>query len=268
MDSPIQSTKNPLIRRFRAAAQGEAPGLMVAEGRRLVLEALGAGRPVVEAAWSPRLLTAGNGQAILDAITAGGRDYEVHECSDKVLGRLSLLSTHQGISLVLRRPQHGFADLLGDGQTTPLLVVASGVRDPGNLGALVRSAEAAGATGMLVVEGSADPYRDKALRGSAGSVFRLPVLAGLDESACIESLQGAGLRILVAADLQDARHCWDVDLTQPTALVVGAEGSGIPQVLVDASHDRVVVPLVESVESLNVAVAAGVLLFEARRQRR
>lgn len=270
MDSPIQSTKNPLIRRVRAAAQGEAPGLMVAEGRRLVREALAAAQPIVEAAWSPKLRTAGDGEAIFEELSEGFQrgDFQLHECSDKVLARLSLLSTHQGVSLVLRRPEYSFAELLGVGETAALLVVAAGVRDPGNLGALVRSAEAAGATGMLVVEGSADPFRDKALRGSSGSVFRLPVLAGLDADSCIEKLRAAGLRILVAEDAEAARPCWDVDFKVPVALVVGAEGSGVPEPFVATADERVVVPLAESVESLNVAVAAGVLLFEARRQRR
>lgn len=259
-----------MIRRIRAAAQGEVSGLMVAEGRRLVREALSARHPIVEVAWSPKLQATEAGEAILAELNAGASDgeYEMHECSDKVLARLSLLSSHQGVSVVLRRPACTFADLLGDGHTAPLVVVAAGVRDPGNLGALMRSSEAAGATGMLVVDGSADPYRDKALRGSAGSVFRLPILAGLEVEACVESLRTAGLRILVAEDVTDARPCWDVDLSLPSALVLGAEGSGVPNGFAEAADERIAVPLVESVESLNVAVAAGVLLFEARRQRR
>lgn len=270
MDSPIQSTKNPMIRRIRAAAQGEVSGLMVAEGRRLVREALSARHPIVEVAWSPKLQATEGGDAILAELNAGASrgGYEMHECSDKVLARLSLLSSHQGISVVLRRPVYTFADLLGDGQAAPLVVVAAGVRDPGNLGALMRSSEAAGATGMLVVDGSADPYRDKALRGSSGSVFRLPILAGLGVDTCVERLRSAGLRILVAADVADARPCWDVDLGLPSALVVGAEGTGVPSGFTDAADERIAVPLAASVESLNVAVAAGVLLFEARRQRR
>jgi len=266
MDPEIQSIKNPLVRRFRAAALGDAPGLMLAEGRRLAQEALGAGCTVVEAAWSPRLLSAQDGQQVLDSLADLG--CQVHACTDKVLDRVSQLSTHQGISLVLRRPAHQLSDLLGAGRVAPLLVVVDGVRDPGNLGALVRSAEAAGATGMLVVAGSADPFRDKALRGSAGSVFRLPVLAGMEASACVESLRSAGVGVLVAADVDSAVPCWDVDLSGPTALVVGAEGCGVSDAFLASSDARVVVPHADAVESLNVAVAAGVLLFEARRQRR
>lgn len=266
MDPQIQSTKNPLIRRFRAAASGDAPDLMLAEGRRLAQEALQAGCEVVEAAWSPRLQSVEGGQQVLDSLARLG--CQVHECTDKVLDRVSQLATHQGISLVLRRPAHQLPDLLGDGQVAPLVVVVDGVRDPGNLGALVRSAEAAGATGMLVVVGSADPFRDKALRGSAGSVFRLPVLPGMEAAACVESLRSAGVRILVAADVEGAVPCWDVDLSRPTALVVGAEGCGVSEAFLASSDERVVVSHADTVESLNVAVAAGVLLFEARRQRR
>ena len=193
----------------------------------------------------------------------------VHEVSDRVLGRLSSVQTHQGVSAIVRRTEWSPDDLFGSGRadaTAPLVVVAAGVRDPGNLGALVRSAEAAEATGLLVIEGSADPYRDKALRGSAGSAFRLPCLT-LDVNAAVDLLTGRGVQILVAVRA-GAISCWDVDWTRPSAVVLGAEGHGIPARLADAGTGSVAIPLADPVESLNVAVAAGVLLFEARRQRR
>ena len=264
---PIQSTKNPLVRRFRdaAAAAGADRSWTVAEGSRLVGEALDSGQVIVEAAWSPRLLTRPGGLALRSRLDE--RAELVSACTDKVLQRLSQLETHQGVSVILRRPSWTTADLLGRGGVAPLVVVAAGIQDPGNLGALLRSAEAASATGLLALDGSADPFRSKALRGSAGSAFRLPCHWGATACEAVEFLRAHRLRILVAAGSGDT-SCWETDLRLPTALVFGAEGSGLPPILAAAADGRVSIPLMDPVESLNVAVAAGVLLFEARRQRR
>ena len=263
MATPIESTKNPLIRRFRQAARGEDATLMVAEGQRLVDAALEAGLRVVEAVYGPKLLGRPGGEEQVAKLREVSGS--IRECSDKVIQRLSHLDTHQGVSVILRRPVWEFTDLLGAGPA--LLVVAAGIQDPGNLGALVRAAEAAGASGLLVLAGSADPYRDKALRGSAGSVFRLPCLSGVDTKLALQQIRGHGLQLLVAESSSDST-CWDTDLKLPTALVLGAEGAGVSARIASAADALVSVPIVPAVESLNVSVAAGVLLFEARRQRR
>jgi TrmH family RNA methyltransferase len=140
------------------------------------------------------------------------------------------------------------------------------VRDPGNLGSLLRTAEAAGATGVVSLRGGADPFRDKALRGSMGSVFRLPVLHGLDAAAVIAFARRHRLQLVIADGGGDRVHT-QADLRKPLALVVGAEAAGVPPELLAAADARVRIPLRAPVESLNVAVAAGVLLFEAQRQR-
>jgi TrmH family RNA methyltransferase len=241
----ITSAKNPLVQRFRAAAAGELEGVMLAEGVRLVGEAIAARVPVLEAVVSPRLADAAL-RTRLQEVAAS-----FVECSDDVLGALSAVETPQGVAVLLRRPVAGDADLLR-GDLAPLVVVAAGVRDPGNVGSLLRTAEAAGATGCVTLKGGADPFRDKAVRGSMGSVFRLPVRHGLDEAAVVAFVQRHRLQ-LVVADADGDRVHTDADLRQPLALVVGAEARGVP--------------LRSPVESLNVAVAAGVLLFEARRQR-
>ncbi len=255
----ITSAKNPLVQRFRAAAAGELDGVMLAEGVRLVGEAIGARVPVLEAVVSPRLHDAAL-RARLQEVAAS-----FVECSDDVLEALSAVETPQGVAVLLRRPVAGDADLLR-GDVAPLVVVAAGVRDPGTLGSVLRTAEAAGATGCVTLRGGADPFRDKAVRGSMGSVFRLPVRHGLDADAAIAFVQRHRLQLVVADGGGDRRHA-DVDLRQPLALVVGAEAGGVPAPLLAAADVRVRIPLRAPVESLNVAVAAGVLLFEARRQR-
>jgi TrmH family RNA methyltransferase len=255
----ITSARNPLVQRFRAAAAGELEGVMLAEGVRLVGEALAARVPVLEAVVSPRLTDAAL-RARLQEVAPS-----FVECSDDVLGALSAVETPQGVAVLLRRPVAGDAELLR-GDVAPLVVVAAGVRDPGNLGSLLRTAEAAGATGCVTLKGGADPFRDKAVRGSMGSVFRLPVRHGLDETAVVAFAQRHRLQLVVADGDGDRVHT-DADLRQGIALVVGAEARGVPAALRAAAAVRVRIPLRTPVESLNVAVAAGVVLFEARRQR-
>lgn len=247
------------MQRFRDAAAGALDGMMLAEGVRLVTEALDAGLRVLEAAVSPRLADA----ALRDRLQRAAASWL--DCSDEVLARLSALETPQGVAVLLARPAVTEDDLLRR-DSAPLVVVAAGVRDPGNLGSLLRTAEAAGATGCLTMKGGADPFRDKAVRGSMGSVFRLPVLHGLDGPGVIAFATRQRLQLVVADGGGDVPYT-KADLRKPMALVVGAEAAGVPAELAQAAAQRVRIPLREPVDSLNVAVASGVLLFEARRQR-
>jgi TrmH family RNA methyltransferase len=255
----VSSGRNPLVQQFRDAASGAGDGLLIAEGARLVGEALDAGLTLAVAAVSPRCDDA----ALRSRLQAAAETFV--ECSDDVMARLSALETSPGVAVLLRRPVAREEDLLAGG--TPLVVVAAGVRDPGNLGALLRTAEAAGATGCITMRGGADPFRDKAVRGSMGSVFRLPVLHGLDDKAVAEFARRRALRLAVA-DGSGERDYTNADFRGPLALVVGAEAAGVPEELGRAAGERVRIPLRPPVESLNVAVAAGVLLFEVQRQRR
>jgi TrmH family RNA methyltransferase len=255
----VSSTKNPIVQQFRDAAQGDAPGLILAEGTRLVGEGLDAGAKVVVAAVSPRLR-----DDALRARLQGAPGFT--ECSDEVLQRISALETHQGVAALFEQREWREEDLLR-GNLVPLVVAAAGVRDPGNLGALLRTAEAAGATGFLCLQGGADPFRDKAVRGSMGSVFRLPVLPRMPVAEVIAFAKRHRLQI-AAADSAGGSEYLDADLRRPLLLVVGAEAEGLPPELLRAADLRVKIGLSAKVESLNVAVAAGVLLFEVRRQRR
>ncbi len=259
----VHSTRNPLVQQMHSAAAGEGGDVMLAEGVKLVAEGLQAGLQVRLAAVSPKL----SDLSLADALASCAEEFV--ECSDAVLARASALETHQGIAVVFARPSWRVRDLLTGphgSAAAALLVVAAGVRDPGNLGALLRSSEAAGATGLITLKGSADPFRDKAARGSMGSVFRLPVIHGMTADEIVGVAADADLRLVVAAGAGavDYTAC---DLRAPTALVVGAEAQGVPVELTRAASSVVRIPLCDPVESLNVAVATGVLLFEARRQR-
>lgn len=234
--------------------------MVFAEGLRLVQEGVDAGAPVLAAMVSPRLREKALGE------TLKSKAREFFEVTDEVLERASALDTHQGVAVLFAKRKWEDDDLLR-GKQAPLVLCAAGVRDPGNLGALLRSSEAAGATGVITLKGGADPFRDKAVRGSMGSVFRLPIRHGLDAQGVIAFAKQHGLQIVTSEAGGDIEYT-AVDMKRPTLLVLGAEANGVSPALAQAANVRASIPLTQPVESLNVAVAAGVLLYEARRQRK
>ena len=258
---PIRSRSNPLVRRLRALKERAGGELMLLEGPKLLAEALASGVGIVEAAASPRLVReewSGLAAALRD------RDIPVRLVDESVLASLSEVETSQGILALARRPSFDEARIYRE---TPLVVVAAGIQNPGNLGALLRTAEAAGATGAYLTDGSADPFSWKALRGSMGSAFRLPHRRRIAAAEALGRLEARGVRV-VAADARAVRAYDDADLRGPVALLFGSEGSGLAPELAARADDAVAIPMAAGAESLNVSVAAAVLLFEAARQRR
>jgi len=264
-DDVIRGRSNPLVQRLRALKEkGQRAGtdLTLLEGGKLVEEALGAGVELLEAAASPRFGRRAEEDRLAEELVRRGIPFR--RVDEDVLSSLSELDTSPGLLAIARRPQFDEERLYRE---TPLVVIAAGLQNPGNLGGLLRSAEAAGATGAYLTEGTADPFSWKALRGSMGSAFRLPHVRGIPAGAAIERVRARGLQV-VSTDAHGAISYDVTDFRRPTALVLGSEGSGLAQELASAADLRVNVPMQPPVESLNVGVAAGVLLFEAARQRR
>ena len=168
--------------------------------------------------------------------------------------------------LIVERGSKSLEQVFDAERGAPLIVAAAGVRDPGNLGALVRTAEAAGATGFVALRGGADPFRDKAVRGSSGSILRVPVARDVGDEHLVEFAKERGVQVLCADGSAEKLYS-EADMTKPTLIVVGAEARGVSESLLAKADATIRVPIAEPVESLNVAVAAGVLMFEARRQR-
>ena len=144
---------------------------------------------------------------------------------------------------------------------------ASDVQDPGNVGAIVRVAEAGGATAVIAAGRSADPYGWKALRGSMGSALRLPIISGVDTAAALADARRHGYRI-IATTPRGGGSLFDADLSGRTAVIIGGEGAGLGKTIVEAADLRVTIPMESPVESLNAAVTAALIVYEARRQRR
>jgi TrmH family RNA methyltransferase len=259
----VRSRANPLFQRLRALKErGAERDLCLLEGPKVVEEALAAHVEVAEAAAAPEVEASPRGAAVLAALRAQG--VPVRRLHARLVASLSEAETSQGLLALARRPRFDEAILF---RANPLVLVAVGVQNPGNLGGLLRTAEAAGATGAYLAEGCADPFSWKALRGSMGSAFRFPHVRGGPAEALLDGLEARGVALLATA--ADGERLYDeVDLTRPVALLFGSEGKGLPSPLARRAATCLRIPVAPPVESLNVGVAAGILLFEAARQRR
>jgi TrmH family RNA methyltransferase len=145
------------------------------------------------------------------------------------------------------------------------LLVLDRLQDPGNVGALVRTAGAIGFDGVLCVKGTADPFSPKAVRASAGALFRLPVYESGDPEEALDTLRSEGYRV-VLLDAGGTSLCWEADITGRAAFIVGNEGGGVDPRFADSADVTVRVPMTAGAESLNAAVAAGIAMYERRRQ--
>ena len=263
IEPEIKSRSNPLVRRLRELRESARAGeTCLLEGPRLVLEAIAAGLRVVEAAAGPRAEKTPGGREALKALAARG--VPPRRVSEDVLAAVSEVETSQGLLAIAERPRFDEAMLFAG---VPLVVVAMDVQNPGNLGGLLRTAEGAGATGALLVGATADAFSWKALRGSMGSAFRLPHLREGSVASALDRLEAMGLRL--AATVARGGTAYDrADLRGPLAVLLGNEAKGLPTGAEARAALRLSIPLAPPVESLNVGVAAGILLFEAARQRR
>lgn len=261
----ITSRQHPVVRRCRELARdrrGDATEILL-DGAHLVGEALDAGVPMSVALLGDGFLDRPEGAAL--AARLGQSGATIYRASDAAMDAASPVRTSTGVVAIGRLAPHP-ADALWT--PAPALVVClAGLQDPGNVGAVLRAAEAAGATGAILTAGSADPFGWKALRGSMGSALRLPLTRFQTVgSACDEAAaRGVAVAALTPAGGDDL---YAADLRGPLLLLVGGEGPGLPADALDAADLRIRIPMEPPVESLNAAVAAGVVLFEARRQRR
>ncbi len=192
------------------------------------------------------------------------RTIEVVWLSEDVFTSVVETQSPQGIAALLVPPVDSFEEVL---QGTPLILVAAGLQDPGNLGTLVRSAEAFGATGVVTTPGTVSAWNQKALRASAGSLFRVPVVSVTVEELAGLKARGVKLMAAVAEDSRDSVEVQDVEFAVATAILIGNEGAGLSEELLEMADVRVTIPCPGKVESLNAAVAGSLLLYEASRQR-
>jgi RNA methyltransferase, TrmH family len=256
----VESRQNAHVKELRAGlsrGMRTAHNHIAVEGLHLVQEAIRSGLNL-----DTVFLQEGN-EELLQQFPSGNA--EVLILTEDVFLSATMTEHPQGVAALVGAPQFTVQAMFPTAPgPAPLVVIAAGLQDPGNLGTLVRSAEAFGATGMILLPGTVSLWNAKTLRASSGSAFRLPVLT-LTADAAFTALRDQGVRIF-AAVARDGDS--EADLHGPSALLVGNEGSGLPEAWIAQADARVTIPFTGAVESLNAAIAGSVLLYDAMRQRR
>jgi TrmH family RNA methyltransferase len=261
----ISSRQNSIVRAFRElAAEPDRGGARVLlDGIHLVRDALSAGLTLEVAAVSSAHLQSDSEEGQL-ARRLDSRGVDVILAADDVFGALSPVRTPSGIVAIGQRTP-AVAQEICSRQNHWILAIID-VQDPGNVGALIRAAEAAGMTGVFVSGTAANPFSWKALRGSMGSALRLPVVSGIPTNSILQCLESSGVRTVASV----ARGGIDpdaVDWRGSVALLLGGEGTGLADEVAARCGVRTTIPMSSAVESLNVAVAGGILAYAGRRQR-
>jgi RNA methyltransferase, TrmH family len=257
----ITSRQNPLVASVRAVARGSEPGIFL-DGQHLVAEAV-SHATIRHALVAAEALERGETQALVDELERKG--VEVVSVTAPVMAAVTSVKSSSTIVAVADPVPDRSEAIYGEVPSIPLVVIACDVQDPGNIGAIIRVAEAAGATGVVAAGHSADPFGPKALRGSMGSAFRLPVATAQSGDA-IRAARARGC-VVQAAVTRGGRSLFELDLTRPSAILIGSEGAGLRPAMTELADERFTIPMHPPVESLNAAVSAALVLYEARRQR-
>lgn len=279
----ITSRDNKWLKMFRAALRGTGPTageLIGIEGTKLVEEALSSALEV------EALLVSETGENQVERILRAAAGSEtgiarsrILRTTDKLFAGVAGTEAPQGVAALLRPPDWALDDVLRGRATadgvhradSALAVVLVGVQDPGNVGTIVRSAEAFGATGAIATRGTADPWSPKAIRASAGSALRLPLLRSMATPVVLAQLKIAGVKVYAASShvaQPSSESGVGADLCESCAIFIGNEGAGLPSEVLHAADALIAIPMSEAVESLNAGVAASVVLYEAARQRK
>jgi RNA methyltransferase, TrmH family len=258
----VQSKQNARLKELRRALAQPARGgaeLAGIEGPHLIAEALRAQLSI------ECVFVAQDAERLIDGLHLL-RQTEVLLLPAKILASALATDTPQPVAALVRPREWAWKDVLAAAEDAePLVLILAGIQDPGNLGTILRSAEAFGASGVVTLPGTVSAWNPKAVRASAGSLFRVPLLAaGVDE--CFAHLHRAGVAVWTTAT-RDAVQAREANLTRAAALIIGNEGGGVPPQAAARADRALTIPCPGPVESLNAAVAASVLLYEAARQR-
>lgn len=263
-ETVITSRDNARVRHARAVRDGKVSDKIFVEGVRLCEEAVRAGLTIDEVFHSPDLIRDERGSRLLIEIKR--TDTSISVISEKIFASLSDTKTPQGILMLADRPQTDASVLELAAEFVPLLVIIHRLNNPANAGAVLRTAEAAGATGIIATTGTTDLFSPKALRGAMGSSFRLPIWTGAQFAEALKWCAERGVRT-VCADIRATQAHTELDWSKPRALIVGAEANGLEPDEIALADEALKIPMRQPVESLNVAAAAAIILYEAARQR-
>jgi TrmH family RNA methyltransferase len=204
-------------------------------------------------------------QEKLEAVMEKAKEKGILEVvTEDVFAEMSDTEHPQGVLAVIEQPSYQLKDLMTD---APLLMILEDIQDPGNLGTIFRTAEGAGVSGIIMSRGTVDLFSPKVVRSTMGSIYRMPFLVAEDLPEMIRSIKGEGVR-LYAAHLEGKKYHDGFAYTGPSGFMIGNEGNGLSRELTDYADDLLLIPMGGQLESLNAAMAAGILMYEANRQRR
>ncbi len=260
----ITSPSNPQVKRLlrlRRRRHRDREGLFLIEGYREILRALGAKVPITEIYVCEDLFLGDNETRLVERLTNTGA--ELHRLSAVPFRRVAYRDRPEGL-LALARQFDSHLDRLEVG-TDPLFLVVEGIEKPGNLGSMLRTADAAGVDGVIVADPTTDPFNPNVVRASLGSLFNVPLAVATTHNT-LRWLSRNGIMPLVSRPTATA-SLWEADLSGAVAVVVGSEQYGLSRPWLAPEFPSVSIPMHGSADSLNAAVAAAVLLFEANRQR-
>jgi len=261
----ITSRDNSLLRQARAVRDGKIDEFIYVEGLRLADEAVRSGLVIEAVIYSDQIARKEHAAKFIEAVSAVA--HRVASVSEKLLESISFTKTPQGIVVLAQRPDSSvqrLVDAIGDAS---LIVVLHQINNPVNVGAILRTAEAAGVVGLITTKHTSDPFSPKSLRGAMGSAFRLPIWRDAEYSDVIDWCHNRNIRT-VCTDASGDTGYTAIDWKKSAALILGPESTGLLESELSAAQQIIRIPMCGQVESLNVSVAAGIVLFEAARQRR
>lgn len=254
MNLSLNNPKIKLIAKLKEKKFRDKEGLFIAEGLHLIEEAVKRGAAVDFIVYAEDFKGAGSFEGYVNVFRLSKADFK----------KVADTETPQGIIAVVRRPQHAISSLFEG--SAPFFVICDGIQDPGNLGTIIRTAAAAGCSGVAVSKDSVDPYNPKVVRSTGGSIFTIPVVAEVDVKEVIRAAKEKKVKV-IAADASAKTDVFSADLKSPSAIVIGNEGAGSSNEVLALCDEKVSIPMKKGVESLNAAVSAAVILYEAVRQR-
>jgi TrmH family RNA methyltransferase len=260
----ITSRDNSLLRHARAVRDGKDNESIFVEGLRLCEEAVRSKLKIEAVIYSDRIAQKDRAARLIQEIEKTAA--KSGSVSEKLLASISYTKTPQGIIVLAARPTISEKEFALRQTDKSLLVILHRINNPVNLGAILRTAEAAGATGALTTAGTTDPFSPKSLRGAMGAAFRLPIWTEVDYARAVDWCRSRSIET-ICATAKAKRSYTEVDWRQPAALILGAESAGLSAEEIAVANEAIRIPMKGSTESLNVAVAAGILLYEAHRQR-
>lgn len=260
----IESSSNKIIKEIRSLNKKKnriKRGLYFIEGIRIVEDAIKSEEDIEYVLYSDKLFDVQMGKELLDFIDGKYKTYKVNE---SLFNDVSDTETPQGILAVIKMKNYSIEDIFTE---KDFIIILDRLQDPGNMGTIIRSADALGATGIIISKGSVDVYNQKVLRSTMGSLFHIPIIHVEDIKETILKLKEKDIKIF-ATTLNESKYCYDVDFKKNIAVIIGNEGNGVGSDIYNLSDENIIIPMIGNSESLNVAMASSIIMYEVLRQRK